>query len=181
MQERDIDSALADLGQELRALGVQQPIRVLMVGGAFMLTQVHNRALTDDVDVVLKDADAATASPLNQAFRAAVRAVATRQQLPSTWLNDVIGDALRSTTLVPGGTLWRRYGMLEVYIPPDDYILALKLFAGRDKDRDDILALCQRLGITTRQQAQDVVNRYVPDRQLQQLNGVADTLADLFP
>ncbi len=53
-------------------------------------------------------------------------------------MNDLIGDFLRDTGTVPQGTLWQRYAMLEVYIPPSEYILALKLLAGRPKDRDDI-------------------------------------------
>ncbi len=146
-----------------------------------MLTQLHNRTVTDDVDVLLQDIADPTASPLYPIFTTAVRAVVARQHLPINWLNDVVGDALRNNGPIPPGTLWRTYDMLEVYIPPDDYMLALKLFAGRDKDHDDILVLFQRLGVTTRAQAQAVVDRHIPNPQLQQLNHLGDTLADLFP
>jgi hypothetical protein len=131
--------------------------------------------------VLLKDLPDPTTSPLYPILKAAVHVVAAQSGLPNNWFNDVVGDALRNNGLVPEGTLWRTYGMLEVYIPPADYILALKLFAGRDRDRDDTLALCQRLNITSRQQAQNVLDRYIPNQQLQQLNHVDDTLADLFP
>ena len=70
--------------------------------------------------------------------------------------------------------------MLEVYIAPAEYTLALKLFAGRDRDRDDTLALCRQLSIASRRQTQDVLDQYIPNQQLQQLNQVADTSADLF-
>jgi hypothetical protein len=79
------------------------------------------------------------------------------------------------------GVLWRHYGMLEVYIPEAEYILALKLPAGRPKDRNDTQALCQRLKVRTRRQAQQVVDRYIPNKQLQQLNNLDDTLNDVFP
>lgn len=124
MQAEDIETYLADLGQELQRMGQQQPVRLLLVGGAFMLTQFHNRASTKDVD------DAPT-SQLYQTFKTATRVVARRNRLPFSWINDVIGDFLRDASIVPQGTLWRTYGPLEVYIPPDDYILALKLLAGR--------------------------------------------------
>jgi hypothetical protein len=71
--------------------------------------------------------------------------------------------------------------MLEVYIPPNDYILALKLLANRRKDQNDILALCQQLCIQTREQAQQVVDCYVPDREVQQLSNLKKTLSILFP
>lgn len=55
MQAEDIESYLAELGMELQNLGAEHPIRVLLVGGAYMLTQMHNRVSTNDVDVLLKD------------------------------------------------------------------------------------------------------------------------------
>ena len=99
----------------------------------------------------------------------------------SRGLNDLIGDFLRDTGTAPEGTLWRTSGMLAVYVPPRDYILALKLFAGRPKDREDIASLCQLLHIQTRAQAQQLVDRYIPNKQVQQLNHLDDTLDEWFP
>jgi hypothetical protein len=146
-----------------------------------MLTQIHNRPSTNDIDVLHKDVQSSANSLLSQIFKTAVRAVARQNKLPGTWLNDLIGDFLRDTGTTPEGTLWRTYALLEVYIPPSDYILALKLFAGRPKDREDISSLCQQLQIRTRTQAQRVVDRYIPNKQAQQLNHLEDTLDELFP
>jgi hypothetical protein len=181
MHAQNIETYLADLGQALQDLRVQRPIRILLVGGAFMLTQVSNRPTTNDVDVVLKDINDPMTSPLYQIFKAAVRAVANSNRIPITWINDLIGDFLRNASVVPEGVLWRHYGMLEVYIPEAEYILALKLLAGRPKDRNDTQALCQRLKVRTRRQAQQLVDRYIPNKQLQQLNNLDDTLDDVFP
>ncbi len=181
MHAQNIETYLADLGQALQNLRVQRPVRILVVGGAFMLTQLRNRPTTNDVDIVLKDVDDPTTSPLYQTFKAAVRVVASSNRIPVTWINDVIGDFLRHASVVPEGILWRHYGMLEVYIPEVEYILALKLLAGRQKDRNDIQALCQHLKIRTRHQAQQLVDRYIPNKQLQQLNDLDDTLNDVFP
>jgi Nucleotidyltransferase of unknown function (DUF6036) len=181
MQAEDIETYLANLGQELQRMGQRHPVRILLVGGAFMLTQFHNRAATNDVDVLLWDVDDPTTSALYQTFKTATRVVARRNRIPFSWINDVIGDFLRDASTVPQGTLWRSYGPLEVYIPPSDYILALKLLAGRTKDQDDIEALCQQLGIRTRQQAQQIVDRYIPDKQVQQLNKLDKKLDAVFP
>ncbi len=180
MQALEIEVCLAALGQELQELGVEEPVRILMIGGAFMLTQVRNRSTTDDVDMLLKDVDDPTISPLYQTFKKAVQAVASRNQLSITWINDVIADFIRNLGTVPEGVLWRTYGMLEVYIPPGEYILALKLLAGRQKDREDIRALCQQLNVWTREQAQQVVDRYIPEKEVQQLSGLDDTISDIF-
>src|SRR6185437_2273400 len=99
-----------------------------------------------------------------------------RNQIPGNWINDLIGDFLRDLGTVPQGTLWQRYAMLEVYIPPSEYILALKLLAGRQKDRDDIYTLCQQLKIQTPEQAQQLVDQYIPNKQVQQINNLNGTL-----
>jgi uncharacterized nucleotidyltransferase DUF6036 len=180
MQAKEIETHLAELGQELQEMGLQRPIRILLVGGAFMLTQIKNRQSTNDIDIVLKDVKDSTTPWLYQTFKAAIRSVALKNKMPNSWLNDVIGDFLRDLGNVPEGKLWRRYDKLEVYLPSEEYILSLKLLANRPKDQEDILALTQQLKIRTREEAQRLIDRYIPDKQLQQMNNVEDTLADLF-
>lgn len=180
MRAREIETYLAELGQELQGLEIEQPIRILVIGGAFMLLQVKSRRATDDIDVVLKDMEEPTTSLLYQAFRTAVQAIAARHQLRRNWLNDLMADALRGMGTLPDGTLWRSYGKLEVFFPPKDYILALKLLAGRPKDQRDIAALCRQVQVQTRDQAQQLVDRYVPNKQLQQLNHLDETLDTFF-
>ncbi len=180
MQAHEIEMYLAELGQELQNQGTQRPIRVLLVGGAFMLTQLHSRATTNDVDVVLKDVDDSTTSPLYRSFKNAVRVVATRNNMPVIWLNDVIGDFLKDSSDVPDGTLWRQFATLEVYVPASEYILALKLLAGRQKDESDILVLCQQLQVQTRSKAQELLDKYIPNKQVQQINEVDVTLKRFF-
>lgn len=180
MQAEDIEMYLTQLGQEFVIQGIQQPVRVLLIGGVFMLFQVHNRQATDDIDVIFKDIEDTSISPLYQQCRAAIRTIALRNKLKGNWFNDMMADALRETGQVPEGVLWRTYGLLEVYIPPKEYILALKLMAGRQKDKNDILALCQELRIYTREQAQHLVDVYHPDKESQQLSDLDDTLDEFF-
>jgi hypothetical protein len=181
MQTPEIEQYLADLGQALAEMGQQPPLRLLLVGGAFMLTQLGSRRTTNDIDVVLKDANDHTASSLSQTLKTGARTVATRHQIPVTWINDVIGDFLRDTSKIPQGTLWRTYGPLEVYVPESAYILALKLLAGRPKDWGDIQDLCSQLHIHTRAQAQRIVDQYISNKHVQQINDLERTLDALFP
>jgi hypothetical protein len=176
LQEKEIETYLDQLGQELRRLNIQYPVRVLLIGGAFMLLQIKNRRTTDDVDVLLKDEDPA----ISQIFKSSVRVVANKNRLRGNRLNDMMADFLRDVGSVPEGILWRRYGSLEIFLPPREYILALKLLAGRQKDREDIIALSQQLKIQTREQAQRLVDQYIPDKQLQQMNNVDGTLDEFF-
>ena len=52
MQARDIERHLTQLGQELTDRGIQKPIRVLMIGGAYMLLLAKMQRSTDDVDIL---------------------------------------------------------------------------------------------------------------------------------
>jgi len=49
---------------------------------------------------------------------------------------------------------------MDIYLPQADCMLALKLLSGRPRDEEDIAALCQQLNISTREQAQALVDRY---------------------
>ena len=43
MKAEEIETHLAEPGQTLQEMGLQRPIRILLVGGAFMLTQIRNK------------------------------------------------------------------------------------------------------------------------------------------
>ena len=181
MDAQDIETYLADLGVALGSQGVQRPFRILLVGGAYMLTQIGNRPATKDIDVLLQDVPDPSAWPLYRSFQAATRAVAAQHTLPANWINDVIGDALRDYGPIPQGTLWRVYGPLEVYVPDAAYILALKIVAGRAQDIQDARALCQQVGVSTRADAQHIVDTYITDQHIKRLHRVDKTLVQLFP
>ena len=50
----------------------------------------------------------------------------------------------------------KRFVPLHVYAPASEYILALKITAGRQKDLDDCAILFPKTKIRTRKQAQSV-------------------------
>ena len=180
MEATQIEAHLSELGNELERQGIERPIRLLVIGGAFMLLEVRNRKSTRDIDILFIDVENPSAASFYPAFRAAVRAVAARKRLRESWLNDLVAEVLSDISLVPEGMLWRQFGKLEVYLPPKDYILALKLLAGRRKDTGDILALCRELQIQTQEQAQALVDQYIPDPQVQHLNHLERTLKRAF-
>jgi hypothetical protein len=83
---------------------------------------------------------------------------------------------------LPPMRLLKAYKKLSLYVPNDlRYILACKLMAGRpEKDLDDILILCDTLGIQTRTQAQQVVNQYFPSLIHQATYMLPRTLDSIF-
>ena len=178
MQEQEIVHYLRLLGEELAALRLRRPVRLLMVGGAYMITQIGNRANTMDVDVFVRiDPE----SEDYRQFQNAVRFIASDMHLRATWLNNLVGEILESTGKVPTGNCWLKHGMLEIYTPDPGYILVLKLLAGREKDLADIEALLHHLGITKRKQVETFLKKYVSKSTLEEhREELHDLLDDFF-
>ncbi len=83
--------------------------------------------------------------------------------------------------IVPDGKLWKRFGPLHVYAPAPGYILALKITAGRQKDLDDCAILLSETKIRTRQQAQQLLDRYIlPSGQQNNAESIENALNQLF-
>jgi hypothetical protein len=83
--------------------------------------------------------------------------------------------------IMPRGKLWKRYGPLQVYAPPKEYILALKILAGRDQDLADCRILLPQTRTRTRRQAQRVLDRYIlPEAQQDEAETIASSLNVLF-
>jgi Nucleotidyltransferase of unknown function (DUF6036) len=78
MQAKDIERHLAQLGRELTDRGVQKPIHVLLIGGAYMLLPAKMQRSTDDVDILWLDEEDALQRGID-ALREGVQAVAEKQ------------------------------------------------------------------------------------------------------
>lgn len=178
MNAKDIQRYLSLVGKELQEMSVQEPILLLLIGGGYMLTQVRNRTVTGDVDTVWVYPEVYADSEIYRLFEVAVQLVADDEGLGSSWLSTDVSDFVFAAGPLPKMKLWKRFGVLHVYLPPKDFILAHKLIAAREKDEDDIKALCLQLGIGTREKAQKVLDKYI-SREIQENNHAAEKL-DIF-
>ena len=181
MQAQDIERHLAQLGQELTDRGVQKPIRVLLIGGAYMLLLAKMQRSTDDVDILWLDEEDAFQRGID-ALREGVQTVAEKQQLEPDWFNYMTHLLMYDVVIIPKGTLWKRFGPLHIYVPSNAYILALKILAGRKKDIEDSNVLLQHVKVKTRQQARRLLDRYVsPAAQATNAEDIEHALQELFP
>ncbi|MBE3560766.1 MAG: hypothetical protein IMW89_16325 [Ktedonobacteraceae bacterium] len=181
MRSQDIYQLLTELGSELEHLGLDDTLEIMMIGGAYMLTHLQNRDFTEDIDIFpLNFQITSSTSKVTKTVQKAIRAVAKRYGLRKDWMNDVAASMLGGLGPEPELELWMTSGKLRVYVPSSEYILAMKLFADREKDGDDIEALCQQLRVETRDQAQAILDRYVYQRWQIEYN-VRRTLEKRFP
>jgi hypothetical protein len=179
MDSNEIDTYLRALDAELAQRPIRKPVRIVVVGGVYMLFFLGNRAATKDVDIIPLDfPDTTNPNRETKVFRSAVNAIAKTFRLRRDWMNDVVAAF---TPPIPAESLvlWRDSANLQVYVPPAECMLALKLLAGRARDEEDIAALCAQLAIHTREQAQALVDRYA-ERRWQQECMLQATLDALF-
>src|SRR5579859_588212 len=161
MNAKDIRIYLTLIGKELEDMGLQEPIKLLMIGGGYMLTQVKNREVTGDIDTVWVYPAFQVDLEVYWLFEAAVQAIAKREILGPDWLNVTGSGFVHEAGPLPKMKLWKKFGLVHVYFPPKDFVLAHKFAAGRGKDMADIEALCAQLHIYTREEAQKIVDKYI--------------------
>ena len=180
MQSQEIEYYLAELGAALQSQGITKPIRLLLIGGAYMMLLANAPRTTDDIDMFwLEEGEDFQKARL--ALRDGVQAIARKHALLSNWFNYLTHMLIYDKIVIPRGKLWKRYGLLHVYVPPKEYILALKIMAGRDKDIADCRILLPQTNIRTRQQAQKLLDRYLlPDGQKDEAETIQYSLHALF-
>ena len=128
MNKSDISYYLQRIGEELASKGEHG--KILLLGGAVMLLVVGNRNSTRDIDAAFEENA--------QAIREAIEIVAVQEGLADDWLNDGAKGFLYSE---PETILLEKYSGLDIYIPTLDYLLAMKVIAGRQRDISDAKAL----------------------------------------
>ena len=154
MNKDDIQKYLRMLGDELLKRNVTGEI--LLVGGAVMLLEVGNREITKDIDAYF-EGNAAI-------IRDAIIVVAEREGLSDDWLNDAVKSFFY--TRVPNRK-WAEYPGLRVYMPPLDYLLVMKVIAGRPQDVDDAKALIEKLHLSNAQEVFALIEKYTKKERVE--------------
>lgn len=139
LDRETIVELLTQLGARLDRQGLYAEIYV--VGGTAMLLAYNRTRLTRDVDAVSEDSDVVERE---------ARAMAEgHRELAEDWLNSRVRPMLPrlvdqeqiEVLAVPG---------LSVAVASPEHMLAMKVRAARgERDIEDILLLCERLGLTS--------------------------------
>ncbi len=85
MEADDIERYLAELGAELKYRGIKKPVRLLLIGGAYMLLLANSPRSTKDIDIFWLDEDG-----LQQVYtplRESVQIIKQKHDLDADWFN----------------------------------------------------------------------------------------------
>jgi predicted nucleotidyltransferase len=162
-----LEDAFRRLGERLARRGVVADLYVF--GGAAMALAYDSRRATRDVDALFEPHGIVHDEAL---------AVATELGLPRWWLNEQA-----SSYVAPGGDpaasrVFDHPG-LRVFAASPEHLLAMKAFAARPRDAEDIRQLIQVLGLHSVEEVLASVREIFPEEQPPERLRLL--LEDIFP
>ena len=157
--KKNLDTYLKELAKEYRHLGGKSmPAELVLIGGASVLINYGFRDMTTDIDAVIQAAST---------MKDAINHVGERLGLPNGWLNE---DFTRTDSYTPKLAQYsiyykQFYGVMTVRTISSEYLIAMKLKAGRQYKND----LSDIVGILAEQQKEgdpitiDMIHNAVTD------------------
>ena len=138
---QEIDKYLKELAVTYKKMNRRSTgVEIILIGGASVIVNYGFRDITTDIDAIIL---------ADSVMKDAIRAVAEKNNLPEDWLND---DFKRSTSftnkLIQHSEYYRTYAnVVEVRTVREEYLIAMKLVAGRNYKRDlsDIVGIVQKI------------------------------------
>ena len=161
-------TVLEALSEELRLREARA--QIYLVGGAAMRLAFSRAGRTEDVDVRIDIGE----RPLTDA----VRAVGQRRGLGDAWLNDQVTRAMPRVADRRAAVAYDS-PYLTVTGASARHVLAMKLLAAREQDREDIGVLCTHLALTGPEDAIRIYREVFPEEPVK--SRAREALALAFP
>jgi len=129
MNKKDIDKYLNLLAKEYRKQSGKNPLEIIMVGGAAIAVNYTFRDLTEDIDAYFTS---------QYTIKEIIRKIADENNIPEKWLNsDFKFTSSFSDKIVENSKFYKTFSnVVTVRTVSDEYLVAMKLMAGRDYKND---------------------------------------------
>jgi len=128
--KENLNTYLKEFAKVFKKLnGSKMPAEIVFVGGAAILTNYKFRRSTGDIDAIIKS---------SSVVKEAIEIVADKFKLPSDWLNtDFEKTKSYSSKLREVSVHYKTFsGVLDIRTIKSEYLVAMKLMAGRDYKHD---------------------------------------------
>ncbi len=135
--KENLDQYLKELAKEFRKRnGKSMPAEIILIGGASIIINYGFREMTYDMDALINPASS---------MKDAINTVGDRNGLPTGWLNDDFRKTKSYTDKIIQFSKYYKtfYGVLDVRTVTGEYLVAMKLRAGREYkyDRSDVIGI----------------------------------------
>ena len=135
--KENLDQYLKELAKEFRKRnGKSMPAEIILIGGASIIINYGFREMTYDMDALINAASS---------MKDAINTVGDRNGLPTGWLNDDFRKTKSYTDKIIQFSKYYKtfYGVLDVRTVTGEYLVAMKLRAGREYkyDRSDVIGI----------------------------------------
>ena len=135
--KENLDQYLKELAKEFRKRnGKSMPAEIILVGGASVIINYGFREMTYDMDALVNAASS---------MKDAINTVGDHNSLPAGWLNDDFRKTESYTDKIIQYSKYYKtfYGILNVRTVTGEYLVAMKLRAGREYkyDRSDVIGI----------------------------------------
>ena len=135
--KENMDSYLRKLAKKFRKLnGTKMPAEIILVGGASVLLNYGFREKSNDIDAFIR---------ASSVMKDAILAVAEEEGLPRDWINT---DFTKTASFSPSIRKYAKYyktfsNILEIFTVDAEYLVAMKLMAGRlyKNDISDVIGI----------------------------------------
>lgn len=128
--KQNLDGILKELAKEYKKLGGKRmPAEIILIGGAAIISHYGFREMTTDIDAIIM---------ASSMMKDAINHVGDRFGLPNGWLNDDFRKTgSYSDRLSEVSKYYKSYfGVLSVRVISAEYLIAMKLKAGRKYKND---------------------------------------------
>lgn len=128
--KENMDNYLRKLAKKFRKLnGTKMPAEIILVGGASVLLNYGFREKSNDIDAFIH---------ASSVIKDAILAVAEEEGLPRDWINT---DFTKTSSFSPSIRKYAKYyktfsNILEIFTIDAEYLVAMKLMAGRPYKND---------------------------------------------
>ncbi len=137
LTKEKLDLYLKELAKEYRKRsGKSMPAEIILIGGASVVLNYGFREMTYDLDALISAASS---------MKDAIGSVGERYDLPTGWMNEDFRKTVSYTPNIIRYSKYYRtfYGVLNVRTVTGEYLVAMKLRAGRQykHDRSDVIGI----------------------------------------